>query len=312
MLISRKSGYQEIIVWGLKSKRHSHRFIHQGFFDNFLGYAESVFWLDDSSGNNLTPFKRRLILASGMASKNLPILPNTDYILHNVHLTPHQQFATEILNSKILKLQVYTNSAQGAAISSIPYVKFDIEASTLYQPWGTPLPESEWHREIEKSAGNIEYWVGSIWNNKAGQGNIQTVEMYRKALERNGIKFKRIGGSRINRSGMTESKAAGFLRKSPIGATIVGNWQEENGYVPCRLFKNIAAGIPPNSNADFRKILGSDLLFSSDVTELVDMVRTESLVEKQNRLLAAQQLITEYTYTAAINRILISLQMLQN
>lgn len=311
MLIPQKTGYQEIIIWGLKSNRHSHRFIHQGFFENFLARAESVFWLDDSPRTNLSPFKRRLILASGMASKNLPILPNTDYILHNVHLTAHQQFATEILNPRILKLQVYTNTAKGAAISSMPYVKFDIEASTLYQPWGTPLPESEWHREIEKTTGNIEYWVGSIWNNSAGQGNIQTVEKFKKALEMNGIKFKRIGGSRINRLGLTESKAAEFLRKSPIGATIVGDWQVANGYVPCRLFKNIAAGIAPNSNADFRENLGSALLFSSDMAELVDMVRAESVVEKQSRLLAAQQSITDYTYSASINRLLMCLEMLQ-
>lgn len=303
MLIVPSYRYQEIIVWGLKTKRHSHRFIHQGFYENLYGLADSVEWFDDSKKINLSPFKKRLIFASGMASKHLPIYPNTDYVLHNVQLSPAQEFAAEVLSSRILRLQVYTNTAKGTPISSLPNVKFDKETSTLFQPWGTPSKYSSWHRIIEKNIGETEYWVGSIWNNKAGQGNSETVGKYREALAEHGFKFKRIGGSRLNRSGLPESKAAEFLRISPIGAAIVGDWQSRNGYVPCRLFKNIAAGIPPNSNADFRGMLGSAQLFASNVKDLVGLAREESAKIKQNRLAEAQDSILEYTYENSINRI---------
>ncbi len=303
MLMAQPNWHQEIIVWGLKTKRHSHRFIHQGFYENFYGLADSVEWLDDSPRINLSPFKKRLIFASGMASKHLPILPNTDYVLHNVHLSHAQEFAAEVLNSRVLRLQVYTNTATGTLISSLPNVKFDKEISTLFQPWGTPLINNNWLRIIEKNTGQTEYWVGSIWNNKAGQGNLEAVGRYKEALAAHGFRFRRIGGSRLTRSGLSETKAAEYLRTSPVGAAIVGDWQSNHGYVPCRLFKNIAAGVPPNSNADFRGMLGSAQLFSPVVGDLVSLVRNESEKSKQNRLTLAQDSIIEYTYKNSINRI---------
>jgi hypothetical protein len=56
------------------------------------------------------------------------------------------------------------------------------------------------------------------------------------------VTLKKRGGSRININGLSDSKNSQLVRKSRFGATIVGEWQRNAAYIPCRLFKNISFG----------------------------------------------------------------------
>ncbi len=302
--------YQEIIVWGLNNQRHSHRFIHQGFYENLSLTHENVYWLPNSKRINLSPFRRRLIIASGMASSNLPILPNTDYVLHNVVLTRNQLYACGILNPKILRLQVHTNDSKGEKFWDSPYVSLDVKNRTLYQPWGTPTPRESWNPLAVANSTSVEYWIGAVWNNKQNQGNSEMIQTYKRVLKSNSIDFKRIGGSRLRRDGITEKRAADLVRKSRIGAAIVGEWQQKSQYVPCRIFKNIAAGIAPVSNGDYRGLFGDSQIYSKDIEFLVHEAISESLTSKQLRLDAAQEAAKSHTYGASLDRIMESLDHL--
>ncbi len=217
--------YDEIVVWGLRNRRHSHRFIHEGFFNNFKFFAPDVVWVNDRRGIELSPFKKRLIFASGMATKNLPILPNTEYVFHNVALTEKQRFATEVLNSKVLYLQVHTNSAVGDKLWKSPFILFEVRNKTLTQPWGTPILESSWYRNTSPVVSNIEYWIGAVWNNALNQGNVEAIREFRKSLSTRNVGFKRVGGSRLNLNGISDEVALELVRKSRIGASILGRWQ---------------------------------------------------------------------------------------
>jgi hypothetical protein len=304
------SNYQEFVVWGLSNRRHSHRFVHKGFFQNLSTMYPDVLWLPDSKNVELSPFKRRLIVASGMASSNLPILPNTDYVLHNVHLTEKQLFSAEVLRSKVLYLQVYTTGAKGEKFWHSPYATFDLENRTLYQPWGTPLTREEWTTSPSTSTTNSEFWVGAVWNNKQNQGNLGAIRRYKEVLESNSIKFRRVGGSRVTKDGISEAEAADLVRKSRVGASIVGEWQQECGYVPCRIFKNIAAGVAPISNGNYQELFGDSQMYSEDLEILVGNAISEPFVSKAKRLKEAQEVIEPHTYRANIQRILEALSYL--
>jgi len=295
--------YQEFIIWGLPNRRHSHRFIHKGFYENLKRMHPDVYWLPDSRKAELSPFKRRLIIASGMASRHLPILPNTDYVLHNVELSDRQRFSTEVLNSKILHLQVYTKTATGDSDKKSPYISFDLKNRTLFQPWGTPTPRHQWRSHVNENLTNIEYWIGAVWNNKQNQGNSETIDTFKKILGRYSIEFRRIGGSRLRKDGISENMAADIVRESRLGAAIVGEWQRQSKYVPCRVFKNIAAGVPPISNGDFTDLFGSAQLFSADLEVLVHEAISESLPSKKIRLEEAQHAALAHTYEANLIRI---------
>lgn len=302
--------YQEFVVWGLRNQRHSHRFIHKSFYDNLMKMNLETYWYPDSIRVELSPFKRRLVIASGVASQNLQILPNTDYVLHNVHLSERQQYSAEILNTKILNLQVYTNSASGEKNWNSPFISLDVKGRTLYQPWGTPTPRREWNLATSDSYSQTEFWVGAIWNNNQNQGNAVTMEEYKKVLASRSIDFKRVGGSRLRKGGISESKAAEFVRMSRIGASIVGKWQQESQYVPCRVFKNISSGVAPISNGDYRALFQDSQIFSEQIESLVDEALSESQKSKNLRLKTAQDAIQVHTYEANLQRIFESMELL--
>ena len=150
-----------------------------------------------------------------------------------------------------------------------------------------------------------EYWVGAIWQNHLGQGNKDAIREYRAALQSHRLTFSRIGGVRwFTRNGISEKRNLQLVNKSPLGASIVGTWQRENEYIPCRFFKNIAAGSAPISNSDMGSILGIQGIYSPNVAEVTEMALSYPLTRASELNRAAKKGIEIYSYKQAIHRIL--------
>ena len=95
-----------------------------------------------------------------------------------------------------------------------------------------------------------------------------------------------------------------LINSSPIGASIVGNWQRENEYIPCRFFKNIAAGAPPSSNLDLSEILKIKGIFHNNLELLVGERLGQSKKEEIEMVKDAQVIIKTYSYENSIKRII--------
>lgn len=99
-----------------------------------------------------------------------------------------------------------------------------------------------------------------------------------------------------------------LVNKSAIGSAVVGNWQKENGYIPCRLFKNIASGAIPISNAKFEHLFGeSEGIFDSNPNTMIEKALSLSKSSRMKMSCDAQNTILPYVYTASIKRILMFL-----
>jgi hypothetical protein len=288
----------KVVIWGLKTDLHSHKFIQSAYYRNFLEMGFETCWVDDRASNAKIVAKNDIVFAVGVAAQHLPLLNDVKYVLHNM--------PTEKLNLEkgFINLQVYTNTATGVNCG-LPYVQWDNELRTLFQPWGVPTNPKTWRKE-QKTQSKTEYWVGSIWNNELGQGNSEFMKQYVAALEIQNIRFIQKGTTtRLHPNGTSESRSMKLVYKSAVGAAVVGNWQKEKSYIPCRLFKNIASGAIPSSNADFSTLFGSGGgIFNSDPNLLIEEVLELSKSNKSDLLNHAQHAILPYTYSAGINRIL--------
>lgn len=288
----------KVIIWGLRDRRHSHKFIHSGFFRNLSEMGFETLWVEDERANSDLIKSGDIVFAVDVASENLPIVRNAKYILHN--LDPEKIG----ISKDYLILQVHTRDVPGINLG-LPWVSWDKENQTLYQPWGVPSDSNEW-LSYNSDKSNTEYWVGSVWNNNLDQGNKKFISSYTKALMYRNIKFKIKGNSTIlKRAGISEGEAQRLVNISPIGAAVVGEWQKDFSYIPCRLFKNIAAGAFPCSNADFSELLGSTgAVFTSDPEILIDQISTLGKAQKIKSSREAQEAIKPYTYKNGITRIL--------
>lgn len=288
-----------VVIWGLRSVRHSHRYIHEGFFQSFKNLGYETQWVDDLLANSEVIKKDTIVIGVNVAAKNLPVVKHASYVLHNID---PQKFLEA---GKVVNLQVYTNASKGETL--LPHgVMWDSNSRTLFQPWGLPHSEISFMQPTERM-GRIEYWIGAVWNNNLNQGNSHDISEYKATLKNRGIEFRRVGGTRwFTKNGISEIKSRRLINSSPIGAAIVGEWQREHSYVPCRFFKNIASGALPASNSDFGRILGVPGIYANDLGLVIDDVLNQSL-EKRLKLVAdAQEAIKKFTYEESIQRILSS------
>lgn len=294
----------KVVLWGLKNKRDSFRFIHSGFYEALKTEGIEVAWVPDNPRSQRYLGKNTLVFAVDVDSKHLSFNPETTYVTLNIR--EDSQTGMKIRESpNWFKIQEYTKQSIGIDDRDGSIALYRPEKKTLYMPWGTPLNKKEFQvDQVDSTNNKSEYWVGAIWNDQLNQGNVQAIAEYREALGLLDIKFKRIGGSRWKLGGLTELENATKVRSSRLGAAIVGNWQKENEYYPCRIFKAVSAGVPPTSNLDASRIFGETLLYSSNIGELVEMAISESADDRFLRARAAQEKIFNYTYYASYIRIL--------
>jgi hypothetical protein len=136
------------------------------------------------------------------------------------------------------------------------------------------------------------------------QGNKTTMNTYKHILRKHGVTLIKRGGSRVNINGLSDSRNSQLVRKSRFGATIVGDWQKNASYIPCRLFKNITFGVAPISNMKAPIFINNKNGFIDNLQDLIDFTISESDNEKLLRLESARDDLRMFTYEENIKRII--------
>jgi hypothetical protein len=291
---------KSVTIWGLKNKRNSLRFIHKGFYENFMKLGYDTRWVNDEARNQ--NIQSDIFFVSGVASKYIKFNKSAIYILHNVELSDNDAENIRRNNINHLNLQVFTKDAYGEILQNGNTI-YNHDINTLFQPWGTPLSPNEWYPYVPKNRFKIEFWVGSIWNNQMNQGNKTIMNTYKQILRKHGVTLIKRGGSKLNVNGLSDSKNSQLVRKSRIGATIVGEWQKSASYIPCRLFKNISFGVAPISNMRAPIFLNNKNGFIDNLQDLINFAMSESDNEKMLRLESARADLRMFTYEENIKRI---------
>lgn len=291
----------KIIVWGLKSNIDSYKFIHKSFYENAQRMGFEAIWVDDLEKNRSLVNRGDIIFAVDRARKNLPVRSDVKYVLHNIS-------GRELgFDKNYIQIQIFDKNSTGNSIG-LHWVKWDETSRTLFQPWGIPIETCLWrHPSVKKR--NVEFWMGSIWNDDLNRGNSLFMEKYILELRNQGISFHRKGTpTRLQPNGISEKYGQKLVNRSAIGAAVVGELQRQNEYIPCRLFKNIASGVPPSSNSDFSLVFGpTGGIFDPNPAALISRVLELSKTDRKEIVLSSQEKLLPYTYLAGMNRIFQSL-----
>src|ERR1035437_3691365 len=109
--------FNRIIIWGLRKRWHTHRFIHKAFYENAIKLGYEALWLEDEKENQKYIKSGDLIITAEPVGKmvpekfkiedyNLPVRDDVFYCLHNV-----KNIFKDKLNPKnYINLQVYHNT----------------------------------------------------------------------------------------------------------------------------------------------------------------------------------------------------------
>ncbi|MFZ2038543.1 MAG: hypothetical protein WAV11_01220 [Minisyncoccia bacterium] len=295
----------KIIIWGLRKKYHTHRHIHKAFYENANKLGYKVLWLEDEKENAKYIEPNDLIISAEVIGKmvpeklkledyNLPIRGDVYYCLHNYK----NIFLDKLNPAKLVRLQVYSNKVESVSDQkwgSATY--FDSKTRTLYQPWGTDLLPSDFKKPVF-NRNHFVFWIGSIWNNAGNQGNLNAIDELKVVLKQNKLKF-------VNLRFIPDWLNIFLIRKSRIAPAIVGKYQEDIDYLPCRMFKNISYGQLGITNVrKFKDILGNSFIEGNSIKEITEKALSLSKDEYVSKVKAQQEIVRNYTYKNSIENII--------
>jgi hypothetical protein len=225
----------KIIIWGHKLHSHVHSYIHNGFYRAFQYLNKEVYWFDKSDDVNNFDFSNSIFITEGQVDQNIPLREDCFYILHNCYAAKYKDLFEK---NRCIKLQAYADTRLNKnCIKVRDCIYFDVPNKYLCMLWATDLlPE-----EIEKNKpqivfnenSNVVHWIGTIDANF--YGNMEEIMPFQLACADNNILFKKMSFKSVEEN-------IRLIKESYMAPAIVGKWQQEVGYVPCRIFKNISYG----------------------------------------------------------------------
>ena len=262
--------FEKIVIWGYKIRSlnqyvHTHEWIHQGFYEGFKKMGYQTHWFDDKDDPKMD-FKKTLFLTMGNEENlKMPCRNDCFYIFHNTNNVT-SYIEKGVIRKHIMTLQVYTHDCKTRDLQRLlpddPFQLYNIKNQIVYFPWATDLfPEEilENIKYIKKLPVKQEVnFVGMI---------IQPWYKFARACGKKGIKFHKVGG--YDKRKVTAKDNQKLVQKSFMAPSIVCKFQEDKGYIPCRIFKNISYGKYGITNsATVNEYFFKELIYNSDVEKL--------------------------------------------
>jgi len=303
--IRRARRFGKVVIWGLRRQWHSHRFIHQGFFETFRYLGIPVVWTDFGSDPDLIEAGDFVITSNvcGRGTRGNPLAPMRAGAYYCFHGFAHSGYDRDdraarhdIDRKYALNLEVFLDKARAASEQWDRVTYFDRPSKTLHQPWGTNLVEERFRAPVV-SRSPFVFWVGAIWNNALNQGNRAEIDELRCALRQRSLRF-------VHLKFIPDVVSIAAIRASRVAPAIAGKWQVENHYLPCRMFKNISYGQLGVSNVPaFSELYRGCTVPGESVAELVDNALSLSGRDVIELVEAQQKATREHTYVHKIRNI---------
>ncbi len=298
--------FNKVVVWGLKTSEHTHAHIHRHFFDALRKLGAKAVFVDDVADNADAVESNDLVIAVDVAISHLPVTDGVYYCLHNCPDHIHRR----ITPARNIRLQTYMSSvepASGGAEKWDDVTFFDSATRTLYQPWATDLLASEFKEPILNRSGGVVFWVGSVWDDDLGRGNINEIQTLKDVLEARGLRF-------IHLRGISDSLNVRYVRNSFIAPAIVGRWQMQNGYLPCRMWKNISYGQLGVSNVKkFDDVFDDCTVKGRSIEELIDNTLSLPFSTYRDMICRQQEIVkNRHTYVCRLLNIIRAFDSVEN
>ena len=284
----RKKNIKILIVHGLFTSGHTHRYIHNGIYDAFMYISKKiknihVYWLDDTKDSQQEYIydENYLIFTSPHYNTDrfLPIVNNGYYILH---YRTHNIIKNEII-TKYNDLLLSKRAVKYVEFRGNPNKHFDknlityIKNTPFWYYYNSPNKnEYDDTKDIQKKNYNYSFYPANDLHIPWATNLLPEEIDKNMNLVKRGVKYeissyfcgsvwhtnqkeidswKRICNKHdlkfiCNRE-KDEDIHQSSIRKSLIAPAIQGETQRESSnfyYIPCRIFKNISYGAMPITN----------------------------------------------------------------
>jgi hypothetical protein len=297
--------FRRVVVWGHPLHAHTHSYVHGAFVKAFRALGAETVWTDDPSALAGLDLRGTLFLTEGQVMAGLPLRRDCSYVLHN---DPDEgaEIADRALLLQVLSRDVQERHRAGGSAEKLDgytYVETDERGVvTLLQPWATDLLPGEFDFDVElpRWGGRAPRpptaaWVGTIGDGLFG--NVNELAGFRAACAEAGVEF-------VHRQGIGFRENRRLILDSVMAPAIVGAWQLEHGYVPCRIFKNISYGrLGLTNSPSVQALFEEELVCDVDTHELFQAGLAQ-LGARGSLVAQMREIQARHTYVQRIERIL--------
>lgn len=291
------------IAYGHKLHTHTHSYIHYGFIRAFQYLGYQTYWVDKTDRHllNNVDLTGAMFLTEGQVDVNIPLIETAKYILHNCD---ESKYRAVIPREQLLTLQVITNNTTNGyeKLSAGSYWNPDTREMRLM--WATDLLPNE----IQIPSGfpvkqRETVWIGSL-NGCPKFGNQRQVMPFVDAGRKYGFGFRSIDPWR---NPATPQQNRDLVYHAAFAPAIVGKWQKDQGYIPCRIFKNISYGnLGITNSLAVKQVFETPIIYNDNESELfLDALRNVGNIA----LLRAQMTEVKEKHTY-VNRVMDILSVL--
>jgi len=291
------------IIWGAKRPYNSFGHIHEAFLRALKYLGKDVQWLESDEDISQIDFSNTCFLSMNTVLKGLPQRLDCFYVIHNIFGTPEQHYFDH-LNMLGYGIHISTNRYSAATEEIGPEIFFDKESRSLSMRWGTDLLPHE--IELNKPAwafnsdNRVFNYVGSTDGTKR-----QAIKEFTRACNENGIDYHQYGGYSGGPIVSIEDHVR-LIRDSYLAPAFQEQGQNDQGYVACRLFKNISYGQFGITQSKYaNQVFGGRLIYNTDAYELFYDARERLTDMPVKELHDLMDIVAEkYTYINKVNGII--------
>lgn len=299
----------KVVLWGHKLHSHTHSYIHWGFKRAFEHLGYETLWLDHRDNLSSYDFSNSLFITERQVERGMPIRDDCYYIIHNCE---KDKYRKHLENGRAIILQVYTHDCLKRNEPSFDFCfHYDLAQPIIYMPWATDLLPNEIDNmkakiATKKQKTRTATFVGTV--SHGSFGNQHQVNEFKKACQENAIVWQ-FGG--VNCKSMEDN--INIIQNALLAPAIQGTWQCKQGYIPCRIFKNISYGAMGITNSEtVYKLFDKKIIYNPNPHQLgidaCDALKNHTL-EKQYELMDLVR--DKHTYLNRIERLFSFFEMVQ-
>lgn len=324
--------FNKFIVFGYKNVYDTHGHIHQAFYKALQHLGKKVEWLDEADDITHIDFSNSFIITNHACIKGdywpwkverkstLPIRDDCFYAVHGMHDHPevHDLFknhkwnvAWNVLTMRAMRksLGLPFHSELKDEIYLDEDCPFSLPQKYMEFRWATDLLpheiEANKPTELLSLKNKVINWVGTVW-----YVNENELTEFIRACTLDGVEFKHIGAGQ--KGVVSNEENCRLIRESYFAPAISGTHHLKEGYVPCRIFKNISYGqFGVTNNPKTNELFNGKLIYNNDPYKLYWQAKEQLKCVSLENLHELMDIVSKkHTYLNRLHNLFTAAQMI--
>jgi len=281
----------KVVIWGYPTNAHTHFYTHEALYKAFKHLEYDTYWFHDDGYPEDFDWDDCVFWTEGWADKNIPLNKNSTYFVHCVPSPKKyleagvKKFFDVRVNGVWQKDHVYDFTLDKSTVKKVgptcylqektdgmvrvknDYHDYEIEDyDKFYIAWATStLPDEFDFEDMNYPRENKIFFTGNLSPGGVCE-NYSTFKPFIEECIKNKIEFFH---NNPWQNPLSQKEVIELTKRSILGVDIRGPEHLRNGYIPCRMFKNMSWGHLGTTNSEeVYKEAEGHCLFQPDTSQL--------------------------------------------